>query len=234
MVKVEVLSIRDPQWVDENHTAINCWIRTNTLVDEVSFTASPHDSELHGREIFARCLAGEFGNIPEMEPQPPSESITQAETPAQLRRLEMFLAYANLENARKSFRSVVILWGSFLDGLLDELLEAEVLRAKEAGEAVKKPPRTFDGRIKRALSVGIIDQEEAERCNHIRLIRNAAAHDWELSIETKNVLPGLQALHKADHSELLVFHEDLDYLLQQVYSASCAMLIMRLLNRLEA
>lgn len=27
------------------------------------FTASPHDPEPHGREIFARCLAGEFGPV---------------------------------------------------------------------------------------------------------------------------------------------------------------------------
>lgn len=232
MVKIEVLSIRDPQWADENHSAINCWIRTNTLSDEVPFTASPHDPEPHGRHIFARCLAGEFGKISDMVPKPSPEPTPLNEIPIQLKRLEMFLAQANLENTRKSFRSVVILWGSFLDGLLDELLEAEALRAKDSGEILEKPPHNFDGRIKRALSFGILDQKEAERCHHIRRIRNAAAHDWELSIETPNVLPGLRALHEADHLEVLHFHEDLDYLLQLVYSGSCATLIMSLLNRL--
>lgn len=234
MVKTEILSVRDPQWVDESRTAINCWVRTNTLVQEVPFTATPYDSEPHGRELFARCLVGEFGDVAAPEAQRLPEPMPPAEAPAQLKRLERFLSYANLENARKSFRSVVILWASFLDGLLDELLEAEALRASAAGEVVGKPPRTFDSRIKQAFAAGIIDQEEADRCHHIRRIRNAAAHDWELTLDTDGVLPGLRALHEADHSEVLVFHEDLDYLLQQVYSASCAMLIMRLLSRLPA
>lgn len=234
MIKTKILSVRDPKWVDENRTAINCWVRTNTLVQEVPFTAAPYDPESYGREIFARCLAGEFGEIAQMEPRGLPETTPQIEIPAQLRRLEMFLGYANLENARKSFRSVVILWGSFLDSLLDELLEVEALRASAAGEAVGKPPTTFDGRIKRALSASIIDQKEADRCHHIRRIRNAAAHQWELSLETEDVLPSLRALHETDHSEVFVFHEDLDYLLQQVYSASCAMLVMRLLDSMPA
>lgn len=234
MVKTEILSVREPQWVDENRTAINCWVRTNTLVQEAPFTATPYDSEPHGRELFARCLAGEFGKVAAPEPRHLSEPVSPAEVPVQVKRLERFLNHANLENSRKSFRSVVILWASFLDGLLDELLEAEALRASAAGEVVGKPPRTFDSRIKQAFSVGIIDQEEIDRCHHIRRIRNAAAHEWELALETEGILPGLQALHEADHSEMLVFHEDLDYLIQQVYSASCAMLVMRLLNRLPA
>ncbi|WP_206022731.1 hypothetical protein [Billgrantia bachuensis] len=232
MVKTEILSVRDPQWVDENRTAINCWVRTNTLVQEVPFTATPYDPEPHGRELFARCLAGEFGDIAAPEAQRLPAPMPPAEVPVQLKRLERFLSHANLENARKSFRSVVIVWASFLDGLLDELLEIEALRASAAGEAVGKPPHTFDDRIKRAFAAGLIDQEETDRCLHIRRIRNAAAHDWELSLETESVLPGLRALHEADHSEVLVFQDDLDYLLQRVYSASCAMLIMRLLERL--
>lgn len=74
-------------------------------------------------------------------------------------------------------------------------------------------------RINRALREGLINQEDAERCHHIRQIRNAATHYWDLSLETKDVLTSLRALHEVDHSELLVFHEDLEFLLQQVYSA---------------
>ncbi|MGU5763035.1 DUF4145 domain-containing protein [Aeromonas hydrophila] len=231
MFKIEVLSIRNPQWADENHSAINCWIRTNTLSEEVLFTASPHDPEPHGRNIFSRCLSGEFGEILDIVPKPSTSPVLPIETTVPLKRLEIFLAKANLENTRKSFRSVVIIWGSFLDNLLDELLEAEALRAKKAGEILNRPPHNFDGRIKAARSIGILDKEEAEKCHHIRRIRNAAAHDWELSIDTPNVLPGLRALHEADHSKSLNFHEDLEYLFQQIYSGSCAILIMSLLNR---
>ena len=233
MIKTEILSVRNPQWANENGTAINCLVRTNTLHQEVPFTASPYDSEAHGRETFARCLAGEFGEIAPMGPKLSELSPLQPEPSAKYLRLERFLLEANRENSRSSFRSVVIVWGSLLDNLLDEMLEAEALRASAAGETRGKPPRNLDARINQALGAGLIDQEEADRCHHIRQIRNAAAHEWELSLETKNVLPGLRALHEADHSELLVFHEDLEFLVQQVYTASCGMLVMKFIDRLS-
>ena len=232
VIKTEILSVRSPQWANEDGTAINCWVKINILVQEVPFTAGPDDPEAHGRAIFARCLAGEFGEIAPMEPEPPPQPLPQTELPAKFQLLERFLLQANLENGRKSFRSVAIVWGSLLDNLLDDLLEAKALRASAMGEAVGKPPRTFDSRIKRALHEGLIDQEEADRCHHVRCIRNTAAHEWELSLAAEDVLPSLRALHEMDHSQVLVFHEDLDFLLQQVYSASCAMLVMRFLARL--
>lgn len=234
MIKTEILSVRNPQWANEIRTAINCLVKTNTLRQEVPFTASPHDSEAHGREIFARCLAGEFGEIAPMGPKLSEQSPSQSEPPSKYLRPERFLLEANRENSRNSFRSVVIVWGSLLDNLLDEMLEAEALRASAVGKARAKPPRNLDARINRALGEGLIDQEEADRCHHIRRIRNAAAHEWELSLETKNILPSLRVLYEADHAELLVFHEDLEYLLQQVYSASCGMLVMKFIDRLSA
>ncbi|MBU2953106.1 DUF4145 domain-containing protein [Marinobacter sp. F3R08] len=234
MIKTEILSVRNPQWANENRTAINCLVRTNTLHQEVPFTASPLDLEAHGRETFAKCLAGEFGEIAPMGPKLSEQSPSQPEPPAEYLRLERFLLEANRENSRKSFRSVVIVWGSLLDNLLDEMLEGEALRTSAAAEARGKPPRNFDARINRALGAGLIDQEDADRCHHIRRIRNAAAHEWELSLETKNILPSLRALHEADYSELLVFREDLEFLLQQVYSASCGMLVMKFVDRLSA
>lgn len=234
MINTEILSVRNPQWANEGGTAINCLVRTNTLHQEVPFTATPDDSEAHGREIFARCLAGEFGPVASLEPKPPRQPLSQLEVPAGYHRLERFLLEANRENSRASFRSVVIIWGSLLDNLLDEMLEAEALRASAAGEAVGKPPRALDARIKRALDAGLINQEEADRCHHVRRIRNAAAHEWELSLETEDVLPSLRALHEADHSHLLVFHEDLEFLFQQVYSASCAILVVKFIDRLPA
>jgi hypothetical protein len=169
-----------------------------------------------------------------MESKPHKRPLLQLELPAEYHRLERFLLEANRENSRQSFRSVVIVWGSLLDNILDEMLESEALRASAAGETVAKPPRTLSARIKQAVDASLIDQEEADRCHHIRIIRNAAAHEWELSLATEDVLPSLRALHEADHSQLLVFHEDLEFLLQQVYSASCAMLVMKFIERLPA
>nr|WP_236757912.1 DUF4145 domain-containing protein [Aeromonas cavernicola] len=232
MIKIEILSVRDPQWADEKRSAINCYVRTNTFEQEMPFTAAPDDPELHGREVFRRCRIGEFGEVADPEQRQLPEPSPPAEVPVHLKRLEKFLSYTNLENTRKSFRSVIIIWASFLDALLDELLEAEALRVSSAGDTVSKPPRTFNGRINHAFAAGIIDQEEENRCHIIRRIRNAAAHDWELTLETKGIRSGLLALYEADHSGMLIFHEDLDYLIQQVYSPSCATFIIQLLNRL--
>lgn len=233
MIEIEILSVRNPQWASEDGSAIDCRIRTNTLVEEVLFTASKHDPEPHGREIYGRCLAGEFGDIAPMEPKSAGEPMLQSKLPPEYLLLERFLLEANQENNRKSFRSVVIVWGSLLDNLLDEMLECDASRAAAAGEPVGKPPQTFDERIKRALQVGLIDQEEAGKCHHIRHIRNVAAHEWDLSLASGNVLPSLRALYEADHSRILVFHEDLDFLVQLVYSASCAMLIMEFMSRIS-
>lgn len=232
MIKTEILSVRNPQWANEDGTAINCLVRTNTLNQEVPFTATPSDPEAHGRDIYARCLAGEFGTIAKFESKLAQQPLSQPVHSAEYKCLERFLLEANRENSRKSFRSVVIVWGSLLDNLLDEMLEAEAIRALAEGKAVSKPPRTLDTRINRAHNAGLIGQEEADRCHHIRRIRNAAAHEWTLSLATEDVLPSLRALHEVDHSQRLVFHEDLEFLIQQVYSSSCAMLVMKFLDRL--
>lgn len=39
-------------------------------VGELPFSASPNDTYEHGREIYARCIAGEFGPIADYVPQP--------------------------------------------------------------------------------------------------------------------------------------------------------------------
>ncbi len=52
MVQTQVLSVRDPRWSNEERKTIDCFITTNTLKEEVPFTASPYDSELHGRDVF--------------------------------------------------------------------------------------------------------------------------------------------------------------------------------------
>ena len=45
------------------NTAINCWVTFDDLPHSVPFTASPDDSEAHGREIFARASDGDFGAV---------------------------------------------------------------------------------------------------------------------------------------------------------------------------
>jgi hypothetical protein len=66
----------------------------NWLHTEVPFVATPNDTEAHGRELFARATAGEFGPIaaytaPTVTPIPPVDIQAQiAAIEAQLAALK--------------------------------------------------------------------------------------------------------------------------------------------------
>ncbi len=59
-----------PVWGNATHTIVNLMVTFDWLSDEVGFTASPYDVEDYGRELHARAIAGDFGEIEEYE-QPP-------------------------------------------------------------------------------------------------------------------------------------------------------------------
>lgn len=64
-------------------TAVNCLVAFEKI-GVVPFAADPNDPEAHGQEIYARCIAGDFGPIadyvpaPDEGPQEPSISPEQA------------------------------------------------------------------------------------------------------------------------------------------------------------
>jgi hypothetical protein len=66
-------SLTNPQWVNEEHTAINCEITTSQFGNEVlPFTADSQDVEAHGRAIFDDLVKGKYGPIAEcVAPQLP-------------------------------------------------------------------------------------------------------------------------------------------------------------------
>ena len=61
---------KNPQWADAEHTRIDITVKFDKY-DELLFSATPDDCEAHGREIFAKAVAGEFGPVAEFEPPPP-------------------------------------------------------------------------------------------------------------------------------------------------------------------
>jgi len=78
-------SLKNPVWSNSEHTRIDCIITTSQFGDEeLPFTASPDDVEPHGRALFARIVAGEFGPIGEyvapITATPPSGNIPVTET----------------------------------------------------------------------------------------------------------------------------------------------------------
>jgi hypothetical protein len=234
VIKVEFLSVREPRWSHEDRRAIDCLVKTNTIIDEVPYTASADDVELHGRELYERLKAGYYGEIAPMEPRSVSEFPANFEMPPEYKILQKFLIETNLENGRKSSRSIVIVWASVLDNLLDAVLEDEASREKGAGVSVGKPPDSFSTRIALARKLGLIDSADAEKCHHVRRVRNAAAHEWQLSLLSKDVLPSLRALYDTDHSRYFHYHEDMDFLVQQIYAGSCVVLAIKFARRLRS
>jgi len=67
---MKLLSAKNPKWVDAEHTRLDLRV-TFDNIPEHTFTADPNDCEAHGRDIFAKALAGEFGPVAEYEPPPP-------------------------------------------------------------------------------------------------------------------------------------------------------------------
>ena len=64
-------SVTNPRWANAEHTMIDCMVLFDSIGTEIPFGASPDDVEEHGREIFARAAAGEFGPVAEHVPRPP-------------------------------------------------------------------------------------------------------------------------------------------------------------------
>jgi hypothetical protein len=62
-------NIHTLRWTNAAHSAIEL-LGTHAVYGEIPFTASPNDTEAHGRDIFARCIAGEFGPIAEYAAPP--------------------------------------------------------------------------------------------------------------------------------------------------------------------
>jgi hypothetical protein len=58
-----IVNVTNPQWANLENTLINVTVRFAEIDEDLPFTANPLDTEAHGREIFARVSAGEFGAI---------------------------------------------------------------------------------------------------------------------------------------------------------------------------
>lgn len=68
---MEIDYANSPVWATLGNTSINLTVKFSAFGFEVPFSASPQDSELHGRQIFSRAVAGEFGPIaPYVAPVP--------------------------------------------------------------------------------------------------------------------------------------------------------------------
>ena len=61
---MEYTSVKNPKWTSKDKTSIECVVNFENI-GEIPFGASPDDYQEYTKEIYNRCVAGEFGKIAE-------------------------------------------------------------------------------------------------------------------------------------------------------------------------
>ena len=66
-------AVKNCKWATEDHSCIECEVKFDDVTSEewTPFAANPNDHYEHGREIFAKAVAGEFGELAEYVAPPP-------------------------------------------------------------------------------------------------------------------------------------------------------------------
>lgn len=73
-MKLNLKYANNPKWADQAHTIIDLTVRFEEIDEDLPFSATPNDTEEHGRDIYARAIFGEFGVIAEWTP-PTTEQL---------------------------------------------------------------------------------------------------------------------------------------------------------------
>lgn len=237
-MEFDIISVREPVWADAEHSAIDCRLRTSAYSEELPFTASPSDPEPHGREVFRRCVSGEFGEI---QPYAASRHIEDHGTSVTLPKwvsawpeVHDFITEANSENAHNSPRAIALVWGSMVDSMLESFIEQQLKKQGRQPNSLryangKKCGNTFEARTKGAHSEGMIDDERRDHPDAIREIRNACAHEWNLSYSNEKIskLDGYLKLLRSAYFPIFQLN-DFNSLIKMVFSSACCRIIIQL------
>lgn len=171
-------SVRQPKWNSPDHSSIDCLVVFDHISGEHPFTATPYDSEPHGRELFQRIVAGEFGQISpheliaidaETQQQAAAAFANFASTPAGVEFLAE-IAEHNEEIESRSSRALAALAESHLSKRLSRLLQIAGVPDSKI-EHMK-----FSVKIKEAEARGNISRTEAVAIALIGKIRNEVTH----------------------------------------------------------
>lgn len=239
-MKYTYTSVRDPRWAAADHSAINCIVKFDHLKQEVEFTANPKDDEPHGREIFQKCVAGEYGPVGEFRPddirgpEPPSAQEPQWPLSDRWPELSEFIKEANRENSAGTVRGQVLVWSSMIEHLISRLVETFLVDHTIAKDLLRSSLSTFSAQVDAAFSLSLISKSEHRTCSKIREIRNQVAHSWSISLDDEKVRSALTSLYDTDHSNSCEWSEDIEFLIRHIYSASCSMVALRLAARMSA
>lgn len=108
-------NIQNPRWVNAEHTVLDCEVNFEHLPEEyVTFTAVASGDLDHTHQIFAECVAGQWGPIAEYTP-PPVE-FYEAQVRAQRNQL---LAATDWTQAADVPQAVKDKWAPYRQALRD-------------------------------------------------------------------------------------------------------------------
>lgn len=95
---MKINSATNPEFANADSTAIKLTIDTDKF-GVIPFTATSNDVEAHGRDLFARALAGEFGPVAVFVPRAPTQYeidaaalATEKQAVKNLPRVQAFVA----------------------------------------------------------------------------------------------------------------------------------------------
>lgn len=98
-MKLITESASHPEWADESGSIINLSVKFAQFTDAIPFSATSSDVEGHGRDLFNRAVAGEFGLIaPYVAPVLNPEQIIAEFTAAIQQHLDNFARTRNYDN----------------------------------------------------------------------------------------------------------------------------------------
>lgn len=248
VAKVNYSNVRNPRWANNEKTAIDVVMNVDYLKGDIPFTATCYDTEPHGREIFVRCLQGDFGEIADwagvgQEGINGEISYSPVATPWIIAwpDFQEFLDEANRENASGSERGVVLVCAALLDDLLlrmlQEFLIEDTVEFKRLIADVNAPISGFSNRAKLSFLLGLISKGEFDTCTKISKIRNSFAHKTRLPVsanESDSVDHLFQVLWEGHLQETLVWsaltHEQK---VRLVYAGVCVSLAISFASRLD-
>jgi len=107
---------KNPHWANAEHTMIDLTVRFAEIPEDLPFTASPHDCEAHGRDIYAKAIAGEFGVIAEFVPYVPTKEEKAEDVRAERDRLLAATDWTQLPDVPEAVRQA---WSVYRQALRD-------------------------------------------------------------------------------------------------------------------
>jgi hypothetical protein len=227
---IRYTSVKNPQWLDIAHQAVVCTVQFEHRSTAEDFIARPDDPMPYGREIYGRCIRGEFGFIT-MAPKKRIDKFFRAiksreryvigdlYSDSSDETLNSYIAQHNIENRSGSERGTVIACSSILEHVLQRLLEQEGLNAG-ARPALSK-------RIELAYKCGILSAEERAHLMLVRDIRNSFSHEYAAVLTGEPQRSNCEKLYEA------VIGDGATPSFRLRYSSACAEIMANLIARFK-